>query len=68
MVTTLYSTIAIQHLADDAKLTDLPYVKTVKLDAINNLEKNNTILSGQEYNYIKSTITRCAVPIIHYFG
>ena len=47
MVTTLYSTIAIQHFAEDSKLTDLPYVKKVKLDAIDYLEKNNTILSDQ---------------------
>ena len=64
MATALYSTMATQHLAKDDKLTKLEYVRKVKVNAIAQLEKNKQILLDQEYNYIKSTINKCAVPII----
>ena len=64
LATALYSELVLQHLQEDAKLTDLAFVKQVKKDAIEYLEQNKSILSDQEYNYIKSTISKCAVPTI----
>ena len=65
LATALYSELVLQHLQEDAKLTDLAHVKQVKKDAIEYLEQNKSILSDQEYNYIKSTISKCAVPTTH---
>ena len=64
IATALYSELVLQHLQEDAKLTDLAHVKQVKKDAIKYLEQNKSILLDQEYNYIKSTISKCAVPTI----
>ena len=60
----LYSTLVHMHLASDSKLTDLSFVKKVKQDAEDYLKSIESILSNQEHNYIKSTITKCAVPTI----
>ena len=57
MVTTVYSTMVTQHLAEHAKLTNIEYVRKVKVDAINQLEKNKPILLDQEYNYVKAQLT-----------
>ena len=62
LATTLYSNLVLQHLQEYAKLTYLAFVKQVKKDAIDYLEQNKSILSDQEYNYIKSNISKCISP------
>ena len=64
IATTSYSNLVIQHLQKDAKLTDLVFENKVKKNAIAYLEQNKLILLDQEYNYIRSTINKCAVPTI----
>ena len=60
----LHSTLFHMHLASDSKLTDLSFVKKVKKDAEDHLKSIESILLDQEYNYIKSIITKCAVLTI----
>ena len=64
MATTLYSTMVARYLTEDAKLISLECIRQLKVDVITQLEKNKSIILDEEYNYIKSTINKCAVPTI----
>ena len=64
MKTTTYIKLVERHLQKDAVLTDYAHLQEVHKKAIELLATINDLVGENEYKYIKSTITKRAVPTV----
>jgi len=60
----LYSNFVTMHLAKDATKTNIEHISNVHEEALKLCKTSSDILSSSEYNYIKSTINKRAIPNI----
>ena len=60
----LYSNMVTMHLSKDAIQTDLENINRIHKEALALCESSKELLSQSEYNYIKSTVNKKAIPTV----